>query len=343
MKLAFVPYNENRVDCYWNNVFGIMMTRDPSFRMLVPYVSSRYEMPIADRSRMPEAEFSRRQNNGLLLPHVRKRLPEDVFNQYMKTLDIPVSDRTDIIDTVKRYIKDGIYTFVRLNRYHLPICPEFGKADLVHPIMIYGFDDDREIVHLIEDFSSKFESYEVSYRDIAISYESIPAEYKFAMGIQVINDRVSRDVPVETIIRNIEGQLNSQSVEQDAVTYIKGFDAVKEYRQRFEEAAAHVAVTDTNVHNRLSTPVFYQHRNMMLVEDLMSAGKLSAQDGEILHAEFTKLHKTWGLIRSKLLIYIMMPMKPEPVHYFAKMDAYIAECLQEEQLLERLVDRLKLD
>jgi len=342
LKLDFIAYNDNRVDCYWNNVFGIMITRDQAFRSFAPLVTSRYEMPVADRSRMTEEDYVHWQTNGLLLPHVRKWLSDDIFNQYMKTLDIPVSESTDIIELAKRYISEGIYCFVRLNRYYLSICPEFGKTDLVHPIMIYGFDEERQVVHLIEDFSGRFESYEVSYRDIETSYASIPAEYKFAMGIEVINDRLSPGVPVEAIVRNIETQLRSEAVEQDAVTFVKGFDAVKQYRHRLAESAARVAVMDENVHNRLSTPVFYQQRNVMLIDYLTRAGILSTGDGEELQAAFAGLHKTWGLIRSKVLVYLMMDKKPEPVQYFAKMDAYIAECLQEERLLEQLADRLKL-
>ncbi|GFN30753.1 hypothetical protein [Paenibacillus xylaniclasticus] len=341
MKLAFTPYNENRVDCYWNNVFGIMMTRNPSFRILVPLVSSRYEMPIADQSRMSEEQFQHWQNNGLLLPHVRKWFPDKIFQQYMKAIDIPVSVNTDIMDTIKQYIREGIYCFVRLNRFHLSICPEFGKEELVHPIMIYGFDEDRKVVHLIEDCSSRFESYEVSYHEIEASYESIAAEEKLALGIQVLSDRLSEHVPVETILQNIEVQLNSESVVQDNITYIKGFEAVKQYRHRFHEAAARVTVADTNVHNRLSTPVFYQQRNLMLVEYLMNVGILLERDGKELLNHFTKLHQTWGLIRSKLLIYIMMETKPEAAQYFVRMDEYIAECLQEELLLEQMVNHLR--
>lgn len=335
VKLAFEPYNANRIDCYWNNVVGILMTRHEEFEALVPLVASQYAMPVPKRGVVSAAKFRELQYNGLLLPYVTRELPDELCDRYVERTELALSRTTDIVELVKQHVRSGHYCILRLNRFHFPYCPESMQQSMVHPVLVYGFDDARSVVHTVEDCvpPGKIIPYELSYESLQSAYDFVEEQELFGLSLRVLQERMAPAVPCDVIRATIRKQLYGGSVDTEQETLLRGLEAVEYYRERFAEAALEMSGQDVQANLRLSYPLFYQQRNLMLVDYLNRKSMMSGREYEELRHGFKELHDAWGLIRTKLIQYYVKPERPAVQTYAAEMAPYLERCLQERELL----------
>lgn len=343
VKLAFEPYNANRIDCYWNNVVAILMTRHEEFEALVPLVASQYVIPVPKREIISAAEFTDRQQNGLLLPYLTRELPDELCDRYIERTELSLGRDTDIVELVRQYVRGGYYCVVRLDRYHFPFCPESLQRSLVHPVLVFGYDDERQVVYAVEDCipPGKMNVYELSYESLQGSYNSVAETELFGLSLRVLQERMDKDAPYGVIRNNIHRQLYGEPVETEQQILLHGLAAVEYYREHFAEAALAMSGQDVHANLRLSYPLFYQQRNLMLVGYLGGKGILSNREQEELHRGFQELCNAWGLIRTKLIQYYIKPERPSVQDYAAEMEPYLEGCLKERELLLQLLAALE--
>ncbi|WP_338552319.1 hypothetical protein [Paenibacillus sp. KS-LC4] len=341
-KLDFVPYNTNRIDCYWNNVVAILMTTNSAFEHLVPLITSQYEIEIPRREVITDAVYKYKQENGTLFPYITRNLPNALYDEYMQQVDLPLHKDTDAIELVKRYLQEGMYCILRLNRYHFPFCPECRKAELIHPVLIYGYSDELSTFYMVEDCvpPGKIVSHELSYQDFQLSYDSIPADQLFGLGLRVIKERPELQSSYKIIQSNIVKQLYGESVVSEEKTTMRGLDVLAYFRDQFAEIALSSNAMHSNMSHRLSFSLFYQKRNLMLVDLLQNQGVIGSNDYEELQKGFTDLHDNWTLIRTKVVQYYVKSGRQDAQAYALSIRPYLDACMKERELLMQLLEYL---
>jgi len=343
IKLDFEPYNTNRIDCYWNNVVGLLTSRHEEFEALVSLVASQYAIAVPRRDAITEEAYRELQYNGWLLPYVTRELPDELCDRYVERTELTLGQETDIVDLVKRHVRSGQYCVIRLNRFHFPYCPESMHRHMVHPVLVYGYDDARSVVFTAEDCvpPGKITPYELSYERLQNAYDSVAEEDRYGLSLRVLQDRMSTSVPIGVIRANIHKQLYGTSVETERETLLRGLDAVTYYREQFAEIALAMSGQDLGVNLRLSYPLYYQQRNLMLIDYLDRKRVLGGRLIDELRGGFTELYQAWGLIRTKLIQYYVKPDRPTAADYAAEMEPYLDRCLLERELLQRLLESLE--
>jgi len=214
---------------------------------------------------------------------------------------------------------------------------------MVHPVLVYGYDDARSVVFTAEDCvpPGKITPYELSYERLQNAYDSVAEEDRYGLSLRVLQDRMSTSVPIGVIRANIHKQLYGTSVETERETLLRGLDAVTYYREQFAEIALAMSGQDLGVNLRLSYPLYYQQRNLMLIDYLDRKRVLGGRLIDELRGGFTELYQAWGLIRTKLIQYYVKPDRPTAADYAAEMEPYLDRCLLERELLQRLLESLE--
>ncbi|WP_341278786.1 hypothetical protein [Paenibacillus sp. FSL H8-0537] len=341
-KLDLEPYNTNRIDCYWNNVIAILMTRDSAFESLVPLITSQYEIEIPRREVITDVVYKYKQENGILLPYVTRNLSNALLDEYIQQVDLPLYRDTDAVELVKGYLNEGTYCILRLNRFHFPFCPECRKAELIHPVLVYGYSDELSTFYMVEDCvpPGKIVKHELSYQDFRLSYDSIPTDQLFGLGLRIIKEQLDTQSPYRIIQSNIGKQLYGESVASEETTTMRGLGVLEYFRDHFSEITLSANDLHSNMSHRLSYSLFYQKRNLMLVDYLQNQGVFGRNDYEELQKGFTDLYDNWALIRSKVIQYYIKPDRPDAQAYALTMRPYLDACLKESELLMQLLDCL---
>lgn len=341
-KLDFVPYNTNRIDCYWNNVIAILMTRDSAFECMVPLITSQYEIEIPNRELITDAAYKEKQENGALVPYVTRNLPDVLYDEYFQKVELPLYRDTDAIELVKGYLNQGMYCILRLNRFHFPFCLECRKTDLIHPVLIYGYSDELSTFYMVEDCvpPGNIVKHEISYQDFQLSYDSIPADQLFGLGLRVIKEQLEPQVPYRIIQSNIEKQLYGESIVSEEMTIKRGLGVLEYLRDQFSEIILSANALNSNMTHRLTYSLFYQERNLMLIDYLKKQGIFGSNVYEELHKGFTDLYNNWTLIRTKVVQYYVKPDRPNAQAYALTIRPYLDACMKESELLMQLLDCL---
>ena len=93
-----------------------------------------------------------------------------VESKVIKRKDISFSNE-EILDKIRDLILHGYYVTVYVNMYYLPCSEGYQKTHLNHKIMIYGYDDDKEVFYAMDTFRGfKYMSGEIPYSDFITAF-----------------------------------------------------------------------------------------------------------------------------------------------------------------------------
>lgn len=81
-------------------------------------------------------------------------------------------DPDDIVSFIMKSINLGCYLRLELDEYYLPNKRSFGRREWVHPLLIYGYDDEREIVMALGFDTVSFTKLTFEYGDLRRAYAS---------------------------------------------------------------------------------------------------------------------------------------------------------------------------
>jgi hypothetical protein len=75
-------------------------------------------------------------------------------------------------DFFKEKIKDGFYLYFEADEYYIAAKDAYKKSHLIHPSLLYGYDDYEEIFHAVGFTSDLFETFIISYSDFKSATEN---------------------------------------------------------------------------------------------------------------------------------------------------------------------------
>ncbi|HJT28605.1 MAG TPA: hypothetical protein VJ784_14430, partial [Pyrinomonadaceae bacterium] len=81
-------------------------------------------------------------------------------------------DPDDIVSFIMRSINLGSYLRLELDEYYLPNKRSFGTREWVHPTLVYGYDDDRQVVLSLGFDTKVFTKLTFEYSDLRRAYAS---------------------------------------------------------------------------------------------------------------------------------------------------------------------------
>ena len=94
-----------------------------------------------------------------------------IYNQLESRV---INNKVNIVDFVKANIDDGAYSLVFLNEWAIPHKLSYQKTHWYHESLVYGYDDEKELVHCISfDENQVFTSFEVDYHSFWDGFQLI--------------------------------------------------------------------------------------------------------------------------------------------------------------------------
>ncbi len=259
-----------------------------------------------------------------------------------------------IIKFILQSIDLGYYVHFNVNTFYVSAYSDwYGKTNLLHPIFLYGYDDESRILYAADNFKNGKYSYElISYDELILGYNNI--EYAFGgslngeldwlNGIELINfrDKYGYEFNIESLILDLEDYLQSTNREKkcwkrsdsywkENCTYgIKIYDILSEYITKISDGNFQYDVRPFHV--------LWEHKKVMLerLEYLSSLGYLS--DASLLYNNYKEIENKCLLIRN-LFLKCMMTNKKSNLE---KIKIVLSQLkLVEMDLLKTLIDTLK--
>lgn len=81
-------------------------------------------------------------------------------------------DPDDIVSFIVKSVNLGCYLRLELDEYYLPNKRSFGFREWVHPTLVYGYDDDRQVVLSLGFDTKIFTKLTLAYSDLRRAYAS---------------------------------------------------------------------------------------------------------------------------------------------------------------------------
>lgn len=103
---------------------------------------------------------------------------------FIKIKQIARDNIEDVESEIKRRIDEGNFVILQLDKYYLPCSSEYQKMNIIHRVLLYGYDDDSETFKAADMF--KLTGYmieQIKYDDLKQAYFSC-----FKMGNTLNND-----------------------------------------------------------------------------------------------------------------------------------------------------------
>lgn len=163
-------------------------------------------------------DFSEFENIICFLPDLNERILEKCpfinIERYSR-------DNVDnITSEIKRWIDTGNFVVLQLNKYYLPCASEYQKMDIIHRVLLYGYNDDSETFEAADMFKLTGYMLEpIKYEDFIKAYFSCDqmknTEYnnleiisvqdsKFTLDIQSLKENMNQYIVRNETYNNCE-------------------------------------------------------------------------------------------------------------------------------------------
>ncbi|MBQ7673164.1 MAG: hypothetical protein IJT36_01365 [Alphaproteobacteria bacterium] len=188
---------------------------------------------------------------GVLIHQCIELLPE-----LIKSLNAPP------LDIVKHMIKNGCYVSGGLNEKYIPGKSAFGRYDYHHDYLVYGYDDDENVLYSIGYLSQrKYVPFKIKYVDFSCAIDD-NLQPKKSFEIWKYNSEYEFNINIPRIRTCFTDYYNSTTSYGKREKALYGFEAndhLKEYIRKF-----------TSINNRKEiddryTRAFMEHKKMVLL------------------------------------------------------------------------------
>ncbi len=116
-------------------------------------------------------DFSEFENVICFLRNINERIMESCPFINMRRLS--PNKAVDIISEIKKWIDRGNFIVLQLNKYYLPCSGEYEKRNIIHRVLLYGYDDETEMFEAADMFQlTGYMLEQIKYDDLQQAYLS---------------------------------------------------------------------------------------------------------------------------------------------------------------------------
>lgn len=116
-------------------------------------------------------DFSEFENVICFLPDINERIIKKC--PFINVERFSRNNTDNIIGEIKNWIDTGYFVVIQLNKYYLPCASEYQKMDIIHRVLLYGYDDDSETFETADMFKLTGYMLEpIKYADFINAYSS---------------------------------------------------------------------------------------------------------------------------------------------------------------------------
>jgi hypothetical protein len=305
-------YNNISINCEDNNLLSVLKTCDDQFEQIVMVLDMRYYVLLKPDgwNAYPEWKQKRYYRMGWNLLGVDIK-PLNVAPYFERVEEI-VSADADVIGTIQRLVDDGWYVFIKVDRYYFPDGFDSGKNHFVHPTFIYGYDDERGKLLMVEDCIDilQYREYELAYTDLIKAIEPIVGN---SINAYKLNDskNIRFTYHVRDIIGNCKAILNEEldysDLERFGHIVKRGLYSIDDARNGIEAELPKVnpAIWNDNLalYYIVKTPKLLQERNLLRIRLLLERKWISRSEADDFVSIFNKMNKIVDLYCNSIMKY----------------------------------------
>ncbi|WDQ32360.1 hypothetical protein PTQ21_28950 [Paenibacillus marchantiae] len=193
---------------------------------------------------------------------------------------LQVDSQIEIFNKIKQKLNQGYYISIELDRFYFSGGIEYNKKHLVHPTLIYGYDEKVNSFWLLEDCVQlgHLQEYHLSYSDFALSYQALEAELQ-------LNETVFHAFKIKPFEQ-------SQFLLNNIDEY--GINAIGCYAD-YAEDIVYAAHHKEHLYHICKMPFNMQKRNLLLIE-LLHRFNIINNEQNSLFKKNTRILKRRALI-----------------------------------------------
>jgi len=80
-------------------------------------------------------------------------------------------------DVLRAAVTSNYYVQVPINEFYVPQSSAYRKTSYPHPVLVYGFDDDRQIFNCVGFLAQSYGPVEIEYDAMEAAFEKVPGTY----------------------------------------------------------------------------------------------------------------------------------------------------------------------
>ncbi|MCL1882324.1 MAG: hypothetical protein FWF81_01035, partial [Defluviitaleaceae bacterium] len=199
LKLEIEPFNDFWLDCNSTIIFTLLLSNKDIDKAII--YNNNYEYKRA-------TELTPQGNNFYsLVTHTN--VDEITKNVLINTESIRVSDEENIIDLLISFLNQQKIVLLGIDMFYgITQNIHWHKNHIMHSIIVFGYDNEKEMFHIMDSGKNGFASFDMPYEDVIIATRAFPDEsYISDMGSELGDLMYTRKDIVtnaKTIIRSIE-------------------------------------------------------------------------------------------------------------------------------------------
>ncbi|MFB9328390.1 beta-ketoacyl synthase N-terminal-like domain-containing protein [Paenibacillus aurantiacus] len=262
----------------------------------------------------------------------------------------PHSDSTNLVNEARHHLAQGHPVVVWVDSYYESIRKDaYLKQHIDHTLLVYGYDDERELFHIVEHDRRENLSYRhctLPYSDLAAAAEGFANRYLYRDEHRVTHYVMRRtdapesdyaiqpDEAVQSADHLRHLFASSQLAHRDQLA--QSMDALRRYAVEFR-----LVVTDEGTLKAMLDGLVQQLNDIILakqVEQYRLARLFGAEDPLAVLA--SSVQQQWDTVRKGLVRYLYLPVyQPTAMQQLADRVDVLTET--ERQLCEQLIVRLE--
>ena len=195
-----------KVQSYQNKAFPLGIVNANAKQDLIPRYCGQFINCRFDASKMNKFEIGTREefyffNEGILIKQIIR-----LYKETYKLLGI------NYLDIVIEMLKQNYYIQGNYNLKYIPSNAAYGRIDLLHDYLLYGFDDEKKVFYSVGyTINQIYEPFCISYSDYQKSLDHINENFVEFLFLQY-NKEANLHLDLDKICNELNNYLNSCSI-----------------------------------------------------------------------------------------------------------------------------------
>lgn len=310
IELPVKPYNELWIDCVSNNMLSVLSAHNEEWTYLPCFSKAYYAKRMLIPEVASEEDFKLYMHEGWLTLQVQYLLPD--LQNFFEFNNLQVESQIETFNTIKRKLNQGYYVSIELDRFYFSGGIEYNKKHLVHPTLIYGYDEKQHSFLLLEDCVQlgHLQEYRLSYSDFTLSYQALEVElqqnktvfHAFKIKPFEQSEFLLNNIR-ETTIENLNFYLSGCRQDYEDIFYDEyGINAIRCYADYVEDIV-YAAHHKEHLYHISKMPFNMQKRNLLLIELMHQFNIINDEQNSLLKKKYEDLKVQWQLLKNKILYY----------------------------------------
>nr|WP_154888220.1 hypothetical protein [Paenibacillus xylanexedens] len=311
IELAIKPYNELWINCVSNNMLSILSAHNEVWTYLPCFSQAYYAKRLLIPEKSGQDVIQEYLNEGWLTLQVLYNLPE--LDQFFHVEHLWPNSEDEAENLIKQKLSEGCYVSLELDRFYFSGGIEYKKKTLIHPTLIYGYDEAKQSFLLLEDCVQlgHLEEYNLSYTDFNLAFQNMnngTNEENVILHILKLkpfeeSKTLFKDLKKLTV-DNLNVYLSNVRKDYDEIYYDEyGIGAIQCYAENVDEIVF-AAKDKEHLYHICKMPFNLQKRNFLLVELLYEYNVIDQQEKDMLQKKYQDLSNSWQAYKNKVLYYV---------------------------------------